>query len=563
VRLPKVELDRTLDRFDYILAVSLVLLIAVYSSIYFDFAAYPAEDPAILMRYSQHLAQGHGIVWNVGEEPIDGATDFLPMVLFAVLSKAGMSLESAVRVVVLGAHILTAVFIYLAIRELHGSSRWVAWISAGFLAIGPGLQYSEEYYATPLFALFGCVAWYLANKLLAEPKSHTKSLMFALACLTLGLTRPEGVFLAVLFLLSVLWEKGWREARIVLLYFWATFALLGGLYFLWRWNYFGYPLPNPFYKKGGGHIYFDSLKDSIKNTVKWSFPFALAFIYPTVLLVGLVTRRLLQRTGSILGATADSSDHDVGKIVKRTVLPLIPIVGFTMIWILLSNEMNYWGRFQYVVLPIVLMSWPSLMRDGWRFHASPRLNDLDGKLRVALTLLIVFVSIPTLAYLHRVAETYYDLELGSMPDAAILLSNYDHNYTMAVSEAGLLPLYSGWKAIDTWGLNDQWIAHHGEITESYLDRYKPEVIMLHDVNSTLEGWNSMISTVKNYAEKNRYIVAATYGDDPQDVQHYYVRRGFPDGTDIAKRICRMDYKYPSPEPGEATNYATDKVCNNK
>ncbi len=50
---------------------------------------------------------------------------------------------------------------------------------------------------------------------------------------------------------------------------------------------------------------------------------------------------------------------------------------------------------------------------------------------------------------------------------------------MATSEAGLLPLYSQWNAIDTWGLNDEWIAHHGEITADYLDRYKPELIIFH------------------------------------------------------------------------------------
>jgi len=47
----------------------------------FDFAAQPEEDAAILMRYAQHLAAGHGIVWNVGEPPVDGATDFLFMLL--------------------------------------------------------------------------------------------------------------------------------------------------------------------------------------------------------------------------------------------------------------------------------------------------------------------------------------------------------------------------------------------------------------------------------------------------------------------------------------------------
>jgi hypothetical protein len=559
VSLLKVELGRTLDRFDLILVASLVLLTAVYSSIYFNFAGHPAEDAAILMRYSKHLAEGHGIVWNVGEQPVDGATDFLPMVLFAALSKFGMSLESAVRSVDFSAHVLTVIFIYLAIRELHGSSRWIAWISAGFLAIGPGLRLVEAYFATPLFLLFCCVTWYLANKLLAEPSSHMKSIMFALSSLTLGLVRPEGVFLAVFFLLGFLYVKGLRRTRTALLYFCLTFTLLGGAYFLWRWNYFGYPLPNPFYKKGGGHIYLDSLKGSIRNIAELTFPFNLAFIYSTVLLVMLALRRLLRPTSQLLNTTADGLDPDVAEVAKRTIFPLIPIVGFTALWIFLSDEMNYYGRFQYVVLPIVLLSWPVLIMDGDRFLSSPRLNALDRKISVALALLIVLVSIPTLANSH--AESEERLTADSRYDAAVMLSNYEHNYTMAVSEAGLLPLYSGWNAIDTWGLNDPWIAHQGEITETYLDQYKPEVIVLHeDHASPLEGWNSMVMVVKEYAEKNGYILAATYGENPQNVHHYYVRGGFPDSTDIAQTICEMDYIYNS---RRATNYAIQAPCKNR
>ena len=43
----------------------------------------PQEDAYILYRYSENLAGGHGIVWNVGETPTDGATDFLWMLVLA------------------------------------------------------------------------------------------------------------------------------------------------------------------------------------------------------------------------------------------------------------------------------------------------------------------------------------------------------------------------------------------------------------------------------------------------------------------------------------------------
>ncbi len=50
----------------------------------------------MLMRYSQHLSQGNGIVWNVGQPPVDGATDFLFMALLAGLYALGGQVESTV-----------------------------------------------------------------------------------------------------------------------------------------------------------------------------------------------------------------------------------------------------------------------------------------------------------------------------------------------------------------------------------------------------------------------------------------------------------------------------------
>ena len=60
----------------------------------------------VSMRYAQHLAGGHGIVWNIGAAPVDGATDFLFMVAAAALIKLGLTVAQAVRGLGFAAHLL-------------------------------------------------------------------------------------------------------------------------------------------------------------------------------------------------------------------------------------------------------------------------------------------------------------------------------------------------------------------------------------------------------------------------------------------------------------------------
>jgi hypothetical protein len=104
-------------------------------------------------------------------------------------------------------------------------------------------------------------------------------------------------------------------------------------------------------------------------------------------------------------------------------------------------------------------------------------------------------------------------------DLAQLLSEYqDQGYVLATTEAGLLPLYSNWKSVDAWGLNDAWIAHHGEITAEYLDRHMPQLIVFHAYYSPLvpprinsknmaQDWFRTTITLKSYAEAHNYILA--------------------------------------------------------
>jgi hypothetical protein len=148
-----------------------------------------------------------------------------------------------------------------------------------------------------------------------------------------------------------------------------------------------------------------------------------------------------------------------------------------------------------------------------------------------------------------------------------MLSEYQGNgYIIATSEAGLLPFYSKWNAIDTWGLNDEWIAHHGEITAGYLDLYKPNIIVFHAYFSPFippriieknlsQSWFRMTITLKEYAESHKYILAAVFGDSPYETHYYYVRSDFKDSSTIVHEIEAMKNYYWFSTGRKSINYA--------
>jgi len=247
------------------------------------------------------------------------------------------------------------------------------------------------------------------------------------------------VLLASFMLLGLIYFRGLSRARSAVLAFLGIFSILGGTYFLWRWHYFGYPLPNPFYKKGGGHLYLSGLQESLHYVILMNSVFLLT------LLVGLgfkATRR-------------------------RALFTLIPIAGFTAVWILLSSEMNHAGRFQYALYPVVLMSWPFVYAQGLQDPRVPVWKSLNKKMQAATAIPFAAVLLLALAYQHRqlhheaLLRSYHDMNY----DVALALKPYSSKgYTIATTEGGIVPLYSNWQAIDLWGLNDQWIAHHTYVT---------------------------------------------------------------------------------------------------
>jgi len=520
---------------DILLTIFLIVFTLFYASDFVDFSIPPFEDAAMLMRYSQHLAQGYGITWNIGEHPVDGATDFLFMVVSAAFIKLGLTVGQSVRGIGFVSHLLTVLIVYWTNRRVNNANIPFSLLSGLYFVVGTGLSYVAAYFGTPFFALAAASTWALGLVLIKkESPSIWLSLAFALSGLVTGLIRPEGVILATLMLVSVVILRGYKNSISIITIFSLVFLFLGGAYFLWRWNYFGFPLPNPFYKKGEGGLHWDSFDSSLLNTLRLCLPFAI------IALLGFRSR----------------------ETTKQTLAYLIPILGFASAFVLISDEMNYGARFQYALVPIALMSWSPLVRGfnlSWPQQANRRERNVYSIVLIALCVSLLYYSwFQNCLLVSDQRSCAYAYERDGRYEMGKLLADYrDKGYVIATTEAGLLPYYSGWTAIDTWGLNDQFIAHNGGLTVEYLDRYKPQIIMFHDYYSTLvppklteanlaQRWFSMTIMMKDYAEVNAYVLAAIFGDSPYDTHYYYVRSDFEDSKRLIEHISKMkNYYYPT------------------
>jgi hypothetical protein len=526
---------------DLFVSISLLIVLALFTAFFVNFSIPPFEDAAMLMRYSDHLAHGYGIVWNIGEHPVDGATDFLFMVSVAALMKIGIPLGRAVRGLGLFSVAALTLLIYFVNRKLWKSHVVFAMLSALFLAVGTGLTYVAAYFGTPFFALFAALTWTLSLLLIQKENPPLwLSALFAFSGLITGLIRPEGVILAGLMLVAIIVMKGWRASAKTIAIFVGPFLILGGAYFLWRWNYFGYPLPNPFYKKGGGLLHWDGLQASFTNL------FSLCGIFLLAYLIGFRS----------------------SKTARQSIAFLVTVIGFASAFILVSNETNFGGRFQYALLPIVLLSWFPLVRGFDQEIGVSALGQIETRPRwffiaglSVIAILILYSSYDQGRSIGYFRDGRYDMAQALQPYSG-------RGYTMATSEAGLLPLYSQWNAIDTWGLNDEWIAHNGGITADYLDRYKPELIIFHAHFSPLDppttpdhyldpAWFAMTMTLKNYAESHHYILAAIFGVTPYDTHYYYVRPDFADSQTLVHLISRFrGYSWAADDGIKAVNFAS-------
>ncbi len=263
-----------LARYAALASATAIALTLILHAIYLNV---PAEDSFITFRFARHLANGHGIVWNVGEAPVEGYTNFLWMLISALILKLGLDVVLLTQALGVAASLASIWLVVRFAREVFGLPRAFAHLAGLMLAIsGPFATWAGSSMETNLFALLilgGCFTFARYIK-----TTNTRDLLLAQALLFLAtLTRPEGLMVFVVLggigLVLQPWKQGIRS---VVNYLASLFVFIIPflIYFIWRYQYFGYVLPNTFYAKTGGGLF------QYMRGAKYSLLFGLLFVLP-------------------------------------------------------------------------------------------------------------------------------------------------------------------------------------------------------------------------------------------------------------------------------------------
>jgi hypothetical protein len=216
------------------------------------------DDAYIFFKYAENFINGFGFVWNIGEAPVEGYTSFL--YLFTLIIAKLLAIDLELFAILFGTitSAFTLYFAYLIYDHLYSSSQSKTSaniITIIILSLSPAFTYwSAAGMETSFYSMFLLLTIYFFIKMPNSVKNNLiKGILFGLLCVI----RFEAVlfFLAALYYLtkedkSLFRIKISRNAILFVI----GFTLIFGTYFIWRWSYFGYFLPNTFYAKTGGGI---------------------------------------------------------------------------------------------------------------------------------------------------------------------------------------------------------------------------------------------------------------------------------------------------------------------
>ncbi|AWV88585.1 hypothetical protein [Bradymonas sediminis] len=246
---------------------------------------FTTDDAYITLRYARNMAAGKGLMWNPGDFPVEGYSNFLYVLIGAASYKSGLDPVFVVKLVGVASLVLTCMLTFAIAR------RWVGPLGALLpTALLTGYRgttlWAVSGMETALYLCLGLTAIWLfmvgcesAQIGIRPPRAesdpdaprwtlaqrHDSSVFFALcggALFLAALTRLEGPIFGIIVLGSLVAVGATRllknragatenlkpivQAITVLT---GTFVLPYTVYFAWRWQYFGRFLPNTYYCK--------------------------------------------------------------------------------------------------------------------------------------------------------------------------------------------------------------------------------------------------------------------------------------------------------------------------
>ncbi len=239
-------------RIDFIVVAIPCVLYAIHA---LYFGTWVVDDAGITFAYARHLAQGYGLVSQPGMMPIEGYSNFTWVILLAptmFLNVFDPVITPKLISILLVAG--TFVIITLMLRPVRGG-RWIALAALILTALNSSFViWTISGLENALYVFLVALMLWVSVRVTSDGQATLRNAIFMglLVSLT-GMTRPDGLAYALAFPMILIPARtiGWRNKIKLLLVYGAALALSYGAFILFRLAYFGAPLPNTYYVKGG------------------------------------------------------------------------------------------------------------------------------------------------------------------------------------------------------------------------------------------------------------------------------------------------------------------------
>lgn len=429
----------------YFTAVVVLLLFVLLFYAWYN--RFMEDDAFISFRYADNFLHGNGLVWNKGEY-VEGYTNFLWTMLIAACMFLGWN--PAVSSQILGmVFFIGSLLVLFYLLKMIFQSRNIALLGMAIL----GSNYTFNAFATSgletqMQTALLLAATYFWMKLVFLQQHGGRILLFSSLCMAAAiLTRPDSTIIVAIFIASGiirLIREGTskRETRMRILFFILPVVLIVGAWLTWKLWYYGNILPNTFYSKIASPT-------SAWRGVYYIYSFLLSYLFfPFILVLFFAARQMVRKENRYLVIIllvlfcwglymiVTGGDH----MEFRFFVPILPFLVVLILWIL----------FAYFRRPLVRFIFICLIFSGTAYHAATFADSVDP----AIT---IYPLQQYGGYFTRENE-----EWSAIGKTLYRAFPGRRDVRIATTAAGAIPFYSKLPAVDMLGINDAWVARHGD-----------------------------------------------------------------------------------------------------
>jgi hypothetical protein len=318
------------------------------------------DDANIYMVYMRNLANGHGFVFNIGGERVEGFSSLLWTLIgstFYTFTDNPEKLFLCLNILIL------SVTLFIISKTLTKGKKFLFLILVGLV---PGfIEWTVlSLMETGLWMFLLTVSCFQILRYNADSSKIRHYAIQNLLYVLLIICRPEAMLWVPTFIAMNLlkeWEvSGSRTIMIKSAVFsFILFILAVFLLIIWRLNYFGYPLPNTYYAKVSSEK-IDNLKAGIYYlyTLFIEKPFILVvFLFAAGVIILKIKQKEFSSIASIfilwlalivtfVNPLISGGDHFV---LHRFIMPSVPLIVLLLIYIIPAH----W--FREKTIPILLI----------------------------------------------------------------------------------------------------------------------------------------------------------------------------------------------------------------